>query len=98
MYGKNNLACYSENRLDYKEIKPVNPKGNQRWIFIGRIDAEAEAPKLWPPDPLEKTLILGKMEGRRKGGNQASSWLDGIIDSKDVISSKLQEIVKDKEA
>ena len=98
MYGKNNPAYYGENPLDCKEIKPVNPTGNQPWIFIGRVDAEAEAPTLWPPDALEKTLMLGKMESRRKGGNQASSWLDDIINSMDMSSSKLQEIVKDREA
>ena len=57
--------------LDCKEIKVVNPKGNQPWIFSGRTDAEAEAPKLWPPDwradSLEKILMLGKLEGKRKG-------------------------------
>ena len=47
-----------ENNLDSKEIKPVNPKGNQRWIFIGRTDAEAEAPVLWPPDV--KSWLIGK--------------------------------------
>ena len=56
--------------LDCKEIKPVNPKGNQSWIFIGRTDAEAKAPVLWPPhaktDSLEKILMLGKSEGRRR--------------------------------
>ena len=58
--------------LDCKEIKPVNPTGNQLWIFIGRTDAEAEAPILWPPDGknsvLEKTLILGKIEGQEEKG------------------------------
>ena len=44
--------------LDYKEIKPVNPKGNQPWIFIGRTVAEAEAPILWPPDV--KNCLAGK--------------------------------------
>ena len=52
-------------------MQPVNPKGNQPWIFIGRIDAEGEAPIPWLPDQradsLEKTLILGKIEGRRRG-------------------------------
>ena len=72
--------------LDSKEIKPVNPKGNQPWIFIGRLEAEAEAPMLWPPDgkradSLEKTLILGKTEGRRRSGQQRMRWLDGITDS-----------------
>ena len=58
--------------LDSKETKPDNPKGNQSRIFIGRTDAEAEAPILWPPvaktDSLEKTLMLGKIEGRRRSG------------------------------
>ena len=47
-----------ESPLDYKEIKPVHPKGNQPWIFIGRTDAEAEAPVLWPPDA--KSQLTGK--------------------------------------
>ena len=59
-----------ESPLDSKEIKPVNPKGNQPCIFIGRTDAEAEAPVLWPPDAKSrltgKTLMLGKIEGRRR--------------------------------
>ena len=59
-----------ESPLDSKEIKPVNPKGNQSWIFIGRTDAEAEAPILWPPDAktdsLEKTLKLGKIGWRQE--------------------------------
>ena len=54
-----------ESPLDCKEIKPVNPKGNQSLIVIGRTEAEAEAPILWSPD--EKTLMLGKAEGRRRG-------------------------------
>ena len=61
-----------ESPLDCKEIKPVSPKGNQSRLFIGRTDAEAEAPILWPPDAktdsLEKTLMLGKIEGRRRRG------------------------------
>ena len=61
-----------ENPLDYKEIQPVNPKKSQSWIFIGRTDAEAEAPVLWPPDAknwsLGRNLILGKSEGRRTRG------------------------------
>ena len=47
-----------ESPLDYMEIKPVIPKGNQLWIFIGRTDAEAEAPILWPPDA--KSQLIGK--------------------------------------
>ena len=58
--------------LDWMEIKLVNPMGNQPWIFIGRADAKAEAPVLWPPDGKSrliriKTLMLGKIEGRRRG-------------------------------
>ena len=61
------LEKTDESPLDCKEIQPVHPKGNQSFIFIGRTDAEAETPILWPPDSLEKTLILGKTEdGRRK--------------------------------
>ena len=60
--------------LDSKEIKPVNPKGNKPWVFIGRTDAEAETPILWPPDakswPLENILRLGKIEGKRRMGQQ----------------------------
>ena len=67
--------------LDCKEIQPVNPKGNQHWIFI----AEVETPILWPPDVknwlLEKTLMLGKIEDRRRRGWQRMRWLDGITDS-----------------
>ena len=70
-----------ENLLDCKEIKPVNPKGNQSWIFIERTNAEAEAPILWPlvqrADSLAKTLIVGKIEGRRRRGWYRMKWLDG---------------------
>ena len=74
-----------ESPLDCKEIQPVHPKGNQSWIFIGRTDAEAEAPILWPPDAknldsFEKTLMLGKIEDRRRGW-QKMRWLDGITES-----------------
>ena len=91
-----------ESPLDSKEIKLVNPKRNQSWILIGRTDAEAETPILWPPDvksdSLEKTLMLGRIESRRRRGQQRMRWLDSIIDSMGMSLSKLQEIVKDREA
>ena len=60
-----------ESPLDSKEIKPINPKGNQSWVFIGKSDVEAETPIFWPPgraDSFEKTLMLGKIEDRRRRG------------------------------
>ena len=78
-----------ESPLDCKEIQPVHPKGDQSWVFIGRTDVEAETPILWPPDakswPSEKTLMLGKIEGRRRRGRQRMRWLDGITDSMDMV-------------
>ena len=63
----------------------MHPKGNQSWVFNGRTDAEAEAPIFWPPDArtnsLEKTLMLGKNESRRRRGQQRMRWSDGITDS-----------------
>ena len=92
-----------ESPLDCKEIQPDRPKGNQPWIFIARTDAEGLKLQYFGhlmgrTDSLEKTLMLKKIEGRRRRGWQRVRWLDGITDTMDMNLSKFQEIVKDIEA
>ena len=90
-----------ESPLNCKEIKPVNPKGNQSWIFVGRTDAEAETPVLWPPDVkswfIWKDPDSGK-DWRWRRGQQRIRWLEGITDLMDMSLGMLQKLVIDREA
>ena len=88
-----------ENHLDSKEIKSIYPEGNRSWIFIGRADTEGETPKLWLPYAKsrligEKTLMLGKIEGKKIREGQRIRRLGGITDSKGMSLSKLQEMMR----
>ena len=90
-----------QSSLDCKEIKRVHPKGNQPWIFIGQmleLKLQYFGYLMQRADSLEKTLILGKIDGKRTNRQQRTRWLEGITDSVNMSLSKLREIVKDREA